>query len=706
MSSDAAGEDNLIDLDEKQAHVSAASPSSDVKDLSSEKDPVSLTHGGDPAAPKAEAVVSATEVQVSSEGAHSPSDLDRSLTPLDTSAAVEVDTSAEKELQGILSQQLPPTPGAHSMHSRRQSYSFSRKPTPEPEDIPFDFTRFQEQLKAKTAEPVAKYMRSFLFEFKKRQWTNTEQQKIIADFLEFIRGKMMVYEPFKSASEQEFNNANEGMEKLIVNRLYAELFPPLIAAKIGKSEADRLGHGEDLDRDRILMSKIRTYSWVREEHLDIPAPPDADDKRANLHERFIGLAAIEVLKLDQYRAPRDKIICILNCCKVIFGLLKHAGKDASADRFIPFLILTLLHANVPNLVSHVNFIQRFRHPDKLNGEVEYYLSSLFGAISFIEELDKASLTITDEEFDRKVEEAVKRIRLEDATVPPSPITPAPKAVQPGTSFNFGFASPPTSRPDSAQGLGARRASNGPGRLQLPTKDLVFEKAGELLNIAKPSLSTIGRLFSQDSQGQASTTTPAEEAAEERQLQEGLRRSMMSEEEQAVQEQALRLRRERKLAKRQPRKSGQSRSYIEDGAFGGSLAPSPQLDDSGASGARSLPRRRASERDLIQFEEQDEDDTRPQLPLRRSGMPETVNNQGTSTQATALSTDSVATPTPVPEARQTLAEARSIADKERQETLATLSAMFEQIDVGVIEMVLEAKGNKVGGAIDALLEMSG
>ncbi|ORY78579.1 hypothetical protein BCR37DRAFT_350387, partial [Protomyces lactucae-debilis] len=323
---------------------------------------------------------------------------------------VDSDTSAEKELQGILSQQLPPTPGATSSRSRRQSYSFSRKPTPEPaNDVPFDFTRFQEQLKAKTAEPVAKYMRSFLNEFKKRQWTNTEQQKIIADFLEFIRGKMAVYEPFKSASEQEFNNANEGMEKLVVNRLYAELFPPLIAARIGKSGADRLGHGEDLDRDKILTSKIRTYSWIKERHLDIPAPPNQDDKRINLHERFIGLAAIEILKLDQYRAPRDKIICILNCCKVIFGLLKHAGSDASADRFIPFLILTLLHANVPNLVSHVNFIQRFRHPDKLNGEAEYYLSSLLGAIAFIEDLDKSSLTISQEDFDHQVETAIRRI---------------------------------------------------------------------------------------------------------------------------------------------------------------------------------------------------------------------------------------------------------------------------------------------------------
>ena len=29
--------------------------------------------------------------------------------------------------------------------------------------------------------------------------------------------------------------------------------------------------------------------------------------------------AKELLKIKTYRAPRDKIICVLNCCKVIFG---------------------------------------------------------------------------------------------------------------------------------------------------------------------------------------------------------------------------------------------------------------------------------------------------------------------------------------------------------------------------------------------------
>lgn len=42
----------------------------------------------------------------------------------------------------------------------------------------------------------------------------------------------------------------------------------------------------------------------------------------------------ELLKIKSYRAPRDKIICVLNCCKVIFG--------ESGGFFMRFIKLTPL----------------------------------------------------------------------------------------------------------------------------------------------------------------------------------------------------------------------------------------------------------------------------------------------------------------------------------------------------------------------------
>jgi hypothetical protein len=60
------------------------------------------------------------------------------------------------------------------------------------------------------------------------------------------------------------------------------------------------------------------------------------------------------------------------------------------------------------------YINRFRSSPKLQGESGYYLSSLSGAIAFIETMDASSLSdITQEEFESNVEAAIQEL-------PPSP----------------------------------------------------------------------------------------------------------------------------------------------------------------------------------------------------------------------------------------------------------------------------------------------
>ncbi|EMD01227.1 hypothetical protein BAUCODRAFT_46571, partial [Baudoinia panamericana UAMH 10762] len=294
-------------------------------------------------------------------------------------------------------------------------------PEPEPEPtLPFDFHRFLGQLRHRTADPVARFLRSFISEFGKKQWMVHEQVKIISDFLEFISTKMAQCEVWRTVSEAEFDNAREGMEKLVMNRLYSQTFSPAIpsapgsprkSGKSGRSQADaanpfgpgrRGQHQEDVERDEVIAQKMRIYGWISEEHLDIKPIEEKGRK-------FMGLAQQELLKINTYRAPRDKVICVLNCCKVIFGFLKNAKADQSADAFVPLLIYTVLRARPEHLVSNVQYIWRFRNQDKLGGEAGYYLSSLMGVVTFIENLDRTNLTISDEEFERHVEQAVSAI---------------------------------------------------------------------------------------------------------------------------------------------------------------------------------------------------------------------------------------------------------------------------------------------------------
>ncbi|KAI1254990.1 hypothetical protein MGN70_003053 [Eutypa lata] len=432
-------------------------------------------------------------------------------------------TVASKEKGRDLDDLGPPVPPKDGPSDEKltpaesvQSIPLHRPPPPEPEPepaLPFDFHRFLEQLKHKKADPVARYLKSFLSEFAKRQWMVHEQVKIISDFLAFIANKMAQCEVWADVSDAEFDNAREGMEKLVMNRLYTQTFSPAIAppqpipgAKPRRRGGERpMGpgrrgqHQEDVERDEVLAQRISIYGWVREEHLDIP--PVSESGR-----RFLTLAQQELLKIKSYRAPRDKIICVLNCCKVIFGLLKHNKSDSSADSFMPLLIYVVLRGNPDHLVSNVQYILRFRNQEKLGGEAGYYLSSLMGAVQFIENMDRTSLTITDEDFEKNVEAAVSAIaekhRAEEQTTAaqqssiqekPSLHSSGPSSARPSLDVDGGSRTP-------------RRSVSNDGN-DPSNDDGAFP--GLLRTIQKP-LSTIGRIFSDEPSGAAgpSTSTPS------------------------------------------------------------------------------------------------------------------------------------------------------------------------------------------------------
>ncbi|KAF6767225.1 Ubiquitin system component Cue [Kalmanozyma brasiliensis GHG001] len=305
------------------------------------------------------------------------------------------------------------------------------------EERPFDFNRFLEQMKHRSAQPVGEYVRSFIKGFSKKPYRTQDQVKLIFDFLDFIAARMQECDIWKNLGDTDFENAKEAMEKLVMNRLYPYTFTPAV-----QKEGRWAVQTDDLERDRVLRQRIGLFGWLSEEHLDVPV---GDHSRG-----FIEFSIQELLKINHYKAPRDKLICILNACKVIFGMIRHLSTQESADNFIPVLIFVVLKANPEHLISNVEYISRFRNPDRLSSESGYYLSSLQGAIAFIETMDYTSLSsITQEEFEKKVEEAMASLpepepsaaaaaasgsAASEASFLARPTTPPPKEAQP----SFGY----------------------------------------------------------------------------------------------------------------------------------------------------------------------------------------------------------------------------------------------------------------------------
>lgn len=209
--------------------------------------------------------------------------------------------------------QRPMSPEGPILNRRSSSSTVPPPPDFEP-DQPFDFHRFLEQLRHRTADPVAKFLRSFLMEFGKRQWMVHEQVKIISDFLVFITNKMALCEVWRDVSDSEFDNAKEGMEKLVMNRLYSQTFAPAIpappsiprsASRSRRKELEKLHgpwrrgqHQEDIERDDILAQKMRIYSWVKEEHLDISPVIGGGRRFLNLAQQ--GMSRINSLSMVHF----------------------------------------------------------------------------------------------------------------------------------------------------------------------------------------------------------------------------------------------------------------------------------------------------------------------------------------------------------------------------------------------------------------------
>ena len=78
-----------------------------------------------------------------------------------------------------------------------------------------------------------------------------EQVKIISDFLAFIANKMAQCEVWRDVPDAEFDNAREGMEKLVMNRLYSLTFSPGIPLRNRSLEQSRSEKEETLQSGQV-----------------------------------------------------------------------------------------------------------------------------------------------------------------------------------------------------------------------------------------------------------------------------------------------------------------------------------------------------------------------------------------------------------------------------------------------------------------------
>mmetsp|Transcript_17886 Transcript_17886/g.46713 ORF Transcript_17886/g.46713 Transcript_17886/m.46713 type:complete len:471 (+) Transcript_17886:281-1693(+) len=254
----------------------------------------------------------------------------------------------------------------------------------------FNFQQFLETMKDKSAIDIVTEIKGFIAEYNVQRLLPDQFVAKIRTFLEETGDKLARHELWRNASEEELDNAKEGLEKYMMNKMYKVCFQPAMS--------------DDASEDQSLSDRLAMLGFVKPEHLDIKCNLGEPDC-ASMVER----ARKELCRMNDYKAPRDKMVCVLNCCKIINNILHLSIKNAGADDFFPLFIYIIVSARPPNLYSNMRFIDRFRNKDKLTGEAGYYFTNLQSAIAFAAKIEAGSLTIGKEEFDREMDACLQRM---------------------------------------------------------------------------------------------------------------------------------------------------------------------------------------------------------------------------------------------------------------------------------------------------------
>ena len=241
---------------------------------------------------------------------------------------------------------------------------------------PLTFQNFLDKMRHPSASELVKSVKSFISTFGSGGVADAEADSArIQEFLATTEGAFRGHPAWRGASDDELDASGEGLEKYLMTKLHPSTFAVT---------------GDDKRADKHLARRaaaLRTF--IRPEHLDIPA-----HFRVETSWR---LAEDELAKVNHFKAPRDKLVCVLNTCRIVNNLLNTAGgnKPAGADDFLPVLIYVVLRANPPFLESNLRYVARFRRESRLRSEAAYFYTNLVSAARFLATCDHAAFTNLD-----------------------------------------------------------------------------------------------------------------------------------------------------------------------------------------------------------------------------------------------------------------------------------------------------------------------
>ncbi|WIA42934.1 hypothetical protein OEZ86_008847 [Tetradesmus obliquus] len=243
--------------------------------------------------------------------------------------------------------------------------------------VPLAFNQFIEVMNMDQAKDLVRAINTFMKDFKHRTPNAEADSQAVQGFLQQMETAMAKHPLFAASSPAELDAATEAMEKYLMTKLHERTF---------RAAPD------DVERDELLAVRCTGLGFVQPQHLEVPD--------GIVDEGCLARAAAELNRMNNFKAPRDKLVCILNCCRMLNNLLtsRSTADGIGADDFTPLLILAVIRARPTCLASNLAYIERYRYHARLVSEAQYYYIQLCSAATFIEMMDATSLKVHPDEF--------------------------------------------------------------------------------------------------------------------------------------------------------------------------------------------------------------------------------------------------------------------------------------------------------------------
>jgi len=250
---------------------------------------------------------------------------------------------------------------------------------------PLTFQTFLEKMRQPSAASLVRRVKSFIASIvddaetagdAHDEYAVVKRGKSVQKFLRETEASFATHPAWRGSSRDELEASGEGLEKYVMTKAHARVF--------GKGPRDAI-RDEGLKRRIAALREI-----IKPEHLDVTESSHAAASWA--------LAESELGKMNQFKAPRDKLVCALNTCRIINNTLTtRQGSDGGADDFLPALVYVTLKANPDKLESNLKYIQRFRGESRLVSEAAYFFTNLVSAARFLGRAEAKDFTGLDAE---------------------------------------------------------------------------------------------------------------------------------------------------------------------------------------------------------------------------------------------------------------------------------------------------------------------